>query len=67
MLLAATRLVGVGEAFIEPPQNLRADMLQHVDKSMGPTPGYKLHLHPTDLAYSASGMGWEPITQSRTY
>jgi hypothetical protein len=35
-----------GRAYKKSPRNLRADMLQHVDKSMGPTPGVETPVTP---------------------
>jgi hypothetical protein len=35
-----------GRAFIEPPQNPRADILPDADKSMGSTPGVKTPFPP---------------------
>jgi hypothetical protein len=61
MLLTATRLVGGGEAFMEPPQNLRADMLQAVEKSMGSTRGVKTRITTDESDLLDAGDGVEGI------
>ena len=47
------------QAYKKPSKILRADMLLFVGKSMGPYPGKKPQLLPTNLAYSTPVMWWK--------
>jgi hypothetical protein len=55
MLLAATRLVGGGDAFMEPPQNLQADILQDLGKSKGAHPAAQTPAIPDEAVLLDAG------------